>query len=191
MINYMYALHVVISFHIVHILLLYCSLYTYAHATVMSGPRFWGDVMQDLSLLLMISTYWIQIPIWPFHVRYAIRLVIHCSRPVILYCIGICIMHGLIKDEIQTCIQLIWVPMRLFHPYVPLHDSYIRAKSVIFYPTVIIFFYYGDLCTRHIMRSRPWINDSRLVPYSALDFALDSTFRFSISTLSSRTIFYK
>ena len=169
----------------------YTAHYIYAHAIVVFGPFFWGDAMQDLSLLHIISVLWghIQLPIWPFHIRYSFRLVIHCFRPINYYCIGICIMHGLVRDELQTYIEPIWVLMRLFQPYVPSHDFYQCQISCIDFSSHI--FYYGDLCTGHILRSIPHIVYPIFVSNLAFDFAPISTFRFWISRLSSGTVYYR
>ena len=107
--------------NVILLIIYICTCYCYDWAPLLRV------CIQDLNLFPMMSTNrgHIQIPIWPFHIIYAFKLVIHYSRKVILYYNRIRIMHGLIRDDIQIYIQLIWVPMRLFQPYVPLHSTII------------------------------------------------------------------
>lgn len=152
------------------------------HVVVMTGPYAWGDVMQDLSLPHLISAYWghIQISIWPFYNIYAIRLIIQCSRSVIFNCIGI-------RVSTRSCMGY----LEIWHGYTFNIFEYQFGSSSHIYPCianirpklfifdiVASFFYYGDPCTLYILRSRPRIDDSKLVPDSTSNYAPDSSFRF-------------
>ena len=70
-------------------LMLYCSYYTYiCYCYVWAPPlRGWYAGSQPL---LITSTYrgHIQIPIWPLYVRYAIKMVVHCSDQLFFIALG-------------------------------------------------------------------------------------------------------
>ena len=52
-------------------------------------------------------------------------------KSVVFRCIGIRIIHGVARELIQTYSQLIWVPMRLFQPYMPSYGVHRNQISCI------------------------------------------------------------
>lgn len=88
---------------------------------------------------------------------------------------------------IWACIQHFLVPIWLFQPYILFHVILHFHISYFLYSG--FFFYYGDTCTGHILKSRPWIHDPRLVLDSAYSFTPDSNFKFQRASLSSGTIY--
>ena len=90
-------------------------------------------IVQDLCFPKVMLAFWghFRIPIWPFHVEYAIKLVIYCFRPIHFCMVAtssvgsgtwfFMIVHGSSRDMILPSVQNFRTPILLFQPFLLLH----------------------------------------------------------------------
>jgi hypothetical protein len=145
------------------------------------------EIVQDRCFLQVIPAFWDQfrISIWGFYVRCAIRLVIYYFR-LVLFCKVTINSIGSGPNFSWSCMDYTkawyqWAFSGFGHPFGSSSHSYccmscLNSKSVVF--QLVVIFYHKDPSTGYIQRSKPWIDDPRVVPNTSSSFTPNSSLNF-------------